>query len=74
MILEVVTLTSTPSTTNFLVRFRVLLEKFCGRQEGEEECKSKVKVKVKAVNHLYLHQPQTAASGVKTPGAAAKSE
>lgn len=29
MILEVVTLTSTPSMTNFLVRFRVLLEKFC---------------------------------------------
>lgn len=44
MILDVVTLTSTPSITNFLVRFSVLLEKFCKRQEvevdGELEQKS----------------------------------
>lgn len=36
MILEVVTLTSTPSMTNFLVRFRVLLEKFCKKGQRTE--------------------------------------
>lgn len=35
MILEVVTLTSTPSITNFLVRFRVLLEKFWEAERGK---------------------------------------